>query len=164
MQKELARHTYRNWKCSIFNAAILPIDLMVRWWYLPVWTVVDFISQDRRVGAALLIPPGTSADTKSAPADISIVETHNKVYFKANAPEMDGKKIEQRYDRPFRSDYVPEDFQDLSDAPHVRGADRFMRTSGLPESCLDLDDSELPSTPARWRTCASIEGMVRESI
>jgi hypothetical protein len=95
-QKEWAKSTYKNMRTSLFHMLSLPVELILRWMYLPIWTVIDFVSQDRKVAVALVVPPDLAVpDAKrSEEADISVIESYGQLYFRANAPEVDGVPIE----------------------------------------------------------------------
>ncbi len=83
--KELLQHAIKSWSSSIFHALVMPIELLLRISLFPLWTMIDFVSHERRLIAGVIAfpnlrdRPATLACLKD---NISIIEAYNSVYVK----------------------------------------------------------------------------------
>lgn len=177
-QKEWAKNTVRNWRSSLFHVLTFPIDFTLRWIYLPVWTMIDFVSHDRRTVAAVAFPPGVPVERsdcreRADDARISIIESFGKVYFDADPPEYNQPKsrfaslpplssLERPFDHPKPWALEPPPDRNLDDYPRDAAIERLQKTSGLEEPADGL--SSLPSTPARWKRGSRLADAMRESL
>lgn len=44
------------WRSSVFHALMLPLELFLRWSFLPTWMMIDFVDHVGRYYAAVIIP------------------------------------------------------------------------------------------------------------
>ena len=87
MRKTLssARSAIYSWVRSPIHLLLMPIELVVRVHYFPIWTVFDLISHVRRISAAILVPPDLplsdlALDSITNGEELSIVETFKGTY------------------------------------------------------------------------------------
>jgi hypothetical protein len=96
--KEMLKDAYKAWSNSAFHAIIMPLELLLRASLFPLWTMIDFVSHERRVAAGLVLFPDVylSPDAMSQiKASVSVVEAYNTLYTRmTDCGSIRFKKIE----------------------------------------------------------------------
>ncbi|MFA5091210.1 MAG: hypothetical protein WC483_01040 [Candidatus Paceibacterota bacterium] len=81
--KDQLIHAYSEWRHSFFHACMMPIELILRATVFPLWTMLDLVSHEGRVAAALVFHPDVNEETRRIiEKRVSVVETYNDIYFK----------------------------------------------------------------------------------
>lgn len=83
--KELMQHAYQTWTSSVFHAMVMPIELFLRVSLFPLWTMIDFVSHERKVAAGLIVLPNlynNLAVLECVQSNVSIIEAYNSIYVK----------------------------------------------------------------------------------
>lgn len=78
-------HASRAWRNSFFHAAMMPVEILLRWSSFPILTMMDMVSHDRRVAACLVVKSGQDATEckrieEEVKKRVSIIETYDSVY------------------------------------------------------------------------------------
>ena len=72
-QRDWTISALTEWPTSIFHAIILPIDVFVRSMYFTTWTMIDFVSRDHCIAAAIVTKKESDIFNH---LDVSLIETH----------------------------------------------------------------------------------------
>lgn len=89
--KDLLVYAYKAWTNSVFHALVMPIEILLRASLFPLWTMIDFVSHERRVVAGLVLYPELASrpETVSLIEDcISIVEAYDALYVRMTDCKM----------------------------------------------------------------------------
>ena len=84
-QKHWLQQAPKTWTSSIFHLMAAPIEIVLRWHYFPIWTMIDFVSHTRHVAAGILIPEASGlsssdVDKKVKDGELRLIETSDNAY------------------------------------------------------------------------------------
>lgn len=75
------RNASISWRTSAFQLAIMPIELFLRWTFLPTWMLIDFVDHVGIYYAALVIPKAAVEAGCSYPIPTTrFIESHDGLY------------------------------------------------------------------------------------